>query len=801
MADAPSDIGTRERPETAPADADLAHRIEGVLQEPAAQQADHLIAPEPAIEATEHDDPQPGSPPQFEADAGEAMPPEMAGVADLPEEPTAEPDYEIALDAEPGFEPEPEPELEPLPAEDDAPDGVISTLAHTEEVPTVAASLAPPVIVAGRYEVHPSRPIPDLDSPSARAFEAVDRENPRIEYFALIPIPGMPVRKREIDEMVGHLIPNILPLTETGTAEWPIHERECLFLIFERPLGGRVLRALRSDMPDYKKIDILRAVVDGISNGLQQLQFRGILHHAIRPDNLFFMDEAMTQIVLGEFLSSPPSFDQPIAFETIERSMAIESGRGVGFLSDDLYSFGATLAFLLQRNSPVRGMTKEQVIVAKIMNSSYQSLVGRHLLTPRFLELMRGLLHDDPAQRWDFESIEQWSHGRRVAPTQSSPQLRSQRPFRFGNIDHIQPRSLAYIMSQRRETAIKLIRDGTLETWILRGLEDKDLAASVQGRVDYIDSQKDLSDPDDILLTRVLLVLDPSAPLNYKNFTFFPESFGTLLAVEMMREGDIRTLAEMVVRDIPRIWFEAQPGGIGQNFIEETAFQRLRLYLQKTTPGYGLERCLYEANPSVPCKSPLMDTRYVVEIEKLLLVLNDAERRVDSKAKPLDRHLAAFIAARAGADTETFIDDFGDRDEAISAMAILRLYSRLQEKFGPEILLGLTRWIGGQVGPVIRLFHSRATRRDLEAEIPQIVRRGSLPELLAVLDDAEIKAKDRNGFTAAVAEFQKAESEVIEITTNSRPGSAKVQRTSYQVAAILSVMLMICIVSLIIMAH
>jgi hypothetical protein len=297
------------------------------------------------------------------------------------------------------------------------------------------------------------------------------------------------------------------------------------------------------------------------------------------------------------------------------------------------------------------------------------------------------------------------------------------------------------------------------------------------------------------------LVLDPSGPLSYKNFSFFPESFGTLLAVEMMRDGDIRTLAEIVVRDIPRIWFEAQPGGIGLNFVEETAFQRLRLYLQKTAPGYGLERCLYEANPGIACKSPLVDTRYVVDIEQLLLVLNDAERRVDSKQKPLDRHLAAFIAARAGADTEAHIDDFGDKDEVISAMSILRLFARLQAKYGPEVLLGLTRWIGGQVGPVIRLFHSRATRRDLEAEIPQMVRRGSLPELLEALDNAEMKSKDRNGFTTAVAEFQKAEAEVMSITANSRPGSAKVQRTSYQVAAILSIMLMICVVSLIIMAR
>lgn len=770
----------RERDEAPPATAEVA--LDAVAPaEPAAQSG-------PAPEAAVAEIPAPAGP---SSDLSAEAPAPLGPDGQIPPPEAVAP--EILNGA---ITPPPE---EPFEPDDIEADGVLSTLSHDE--PEGAAPAGPPVIVENRYEVHPSRPLPELDSPSARAYEAIDRQNPRIAHFALVPIPGMPIRKREIDEVVGHPIPNLLPLVDTGVGEWPIYARETTFLIFERPLGGRVLTALRSEMPDYKKIGILRAAVDAIRGALQQLQFRGLLHHAIRPDNLFFMDEEFTQIVLGEFVSAPPSFDQPLAFETIERAMASEAGRGDGLMSDDLYSFGATLAFLLQRTNPVRGMTKEQLILAKIMNSSYQTLVGRHLLTPRFLELMRGLLQDDPAQRWTFELIEQWAHGRRVAPTQSSPQLRSQRPFRFGNVDHVQPRSLAFVMSQRRESAIKLIRDGTLETWILRGLEDKDLASAIQGRVDMIDAQKDVADPDDMLLTRVLLVLDPASPLSYKNLTFFPIGWGDMLAVEMMRDGDIRPLAEIVVREIPRIWFEAQPGGIAQNFVEETAFQRMRLYLQKTTPGYGLERCLYESNHSIPCKSPLLGTRCVVQIEDLLPVLNDAEKGIDSKQKPLDRHLAAFIASRANADVEPLLEDFADRDEAVSAAAILHLYARLQSKFGPEILLGLSRWIGGQMGPVIRLFHSRETRRELEAEIPQIVRRGSLPDLLELLDNAETKAKDQNGFTAAVAEFQAAETEIAMISLNSRPASERVQRSSRQVAAILSIMVMICIVSVIIMAR
>jgi hypothetical protein len=117
------------------------------------------------------------------------------------------------------------------------------------------------------------------------------------------------------------------------------------------------------------------------------------------------------------------------------------------------------------------------------------------------------------------------------------------------------------------------------------------------------------------------------------------------------------------------------------------------------------------------------------------------------------------------------------------------------------MLLGVTRWIGGQVGPIIRLYHSRATRRDLEAEIPSIVRRGSLPELLAVLDNPELRNTDQTGFAASVTEFQKAEDEIAEIQATSRPSSEHVQRSARQVAAVISICLMICIVSLMIMTY
>ena len=45
-----------------------------------------------------------------------------------------------------------------------------------------------------------------------------------------------------------------------------------------------------------------------------------------------------------ENLFFPAGFDQPIAYETIERSMADDGGRGIGRAEEDMYACGVALA-------------------------------------------------------------------------------------------------------------------------------------------------------------------------------------------------------------------------------------------------------------------------------------------------------------------------------------------------------------------------------------------------------------------------------------------------------------------------
>ena len=198
--------------------------------------------------------------------------------------------------------------------------------------------------------------MPEFDSPSARAFRAEDRMQPKLQLFGLICIPGLPVRLNEIEKISGKALPGNLNLVSFGNIDWPILGQKCTVLIFKRPMGGRVDQFLRAkDIPNKKKAEVLDVIAKTGINSLLSLRERRLTNRNIRPNNIFFVDTDKEEIVFGQFVSSPPGFDQPVEVETIEKGMTEESGRGSGSLEDDIYSLGATLALLLQEKSPIKG--------------------------------------------------------------------------------------------------------------------------------------------------------------------------------------------------------------------------------------------------------------------------------------------------------------------------------------------------------------------------------------------------------------------------------------------------------------
>ena len=228
-------------------------------------------------------------------------------------------------------------------------------------------------------------------------------------------------------------------------------------------------------------------------------------------------------------------------------------------------------------------------------------------------------------------------------------------------------------------------------------------------------------------------------------------------------------------------------------------FNKARLILQNNDSGYGIERCFYELNPSLPCQSQLIVHDYIVGIRELLPALDEAANRVDTKTKPVDRHIAAFIAARFDHDIGPHINAQNSPQKDQSLIGMLSLLAVMQWRMKQGPFYGLSSWVGGLLGPAINSYYSRPTRRELESEIPSLVRKGSLPELFDLIDNAENRKIDSEGYATAREEFGAAEEEITEIEQTDTARSEEAERVGEQTAAISSIVMALIVISVLLL--
>lgn len=668
---------------------------------------------------------------------------------------------------------------------------------------TAAAPEPPPpvhgyALLQDRYQIDPNTPLADMDTPSAKAYAALDRRDTGRQIFALICTPGLPPRGNLLAVLRGNGIPGMLPMVDAGTIEWPPLGQRCMAVLYERPLGGKLAANAFGSNALVNEHDVVRRVIDPAVRTLLRLSARGFTHRAVRPNNMYFMDSDMREVVLGDCVTSPAAFDQPAIFETIERAMASPAGRGEGSYSNDLYSLGVSLVFLMLGRNPVQDRGPDQLLQAKVDRGSYGAICGNERLPLALIEPLRGLLGDDPDSRWTFEDIQMWLAGARRSSAQRRASPKADNGMVFNGREYFSTRTLAHVFSQSPADAAPVIRDGRLEAWLRRQLVNAELADAVQAAIEVARAhQTDPLGSDDYLVAKVCILLDPAGPIRYRGFSFMPEGFGPALAVEILRRGETQIPAEVIARDIPSIWVGAQDGNRPLVAGIEKTFAQLRTFLQSSDMGQGIERCLYHVNPSLPCQSSLLVKDYVVDLRDLLHALEEASKHIDTKTRPLDRHITAFLAAHTDLDLTARLRALTATDEQTATLAMLNLLATLQERLGVEGLFALASWVGGHLAPAIASYRSRSTRRDIEREMPRIVRLGSLPQLLDLVDNAAKRQNDRDGVNQAGAQFAAAQAEIDSIVTDDDSRQKEAEATGQQTAAMISVVLTMIIISVV----
>jgi hypothetical protein len=662
------------------------------------------------------------------------------------------------------MEAEQEDAVEPAPIEEAPPVAAPAEPAE-EAAPAAEESTDLSVMLRGRCAIFPDQPLPQYSSKHGVAFHAQIRTDPMRPLFALLCEPDMPTRVEFMELMRSYQLHGILQTADWGMVDWPGESRRRFVIAVDRPGGMRVMPSLDTPQSPINEDDLVAGLLQPLLPSLKELAARGLSHRAIRPDNLFYTDGGRRTMVLGEGVTTPPGYDQPAVFETIECAMCDPIGRGEGTQANALYALVVTLLFLLLGRNPVANMDDKEVLANKVEFGSYSALVGSFRVPLGLMEALRGLLSDDLKERWTANDLDMWMSGRRLSPKQAKLPQRSSRPYVFENVEYSNARSLALAFATHYSEASNVLRSKPLDSWLRRSLGDEARAEALQQAVSSTAAAiTGGKGGEDRIVARGCIALDPPSPIRYRGFGVAVDGIGWALAGSLNDRDRRQLVSEVISSRLPIHWVAAQAKHKAEDLRAVQTLEKLPAIIDQVGIGYGVERCLYELNPSQRCLSSMFDRAYITAIQQVLPALEIVAQRQDRPDTPIDRHLIAFIAARAQRPVDEQLRGLATNDPSTRNLAMLRLFATIEEQ--QEALMpvpNLAKWIAGLLDPVVNGFHHRRRRDKVTQLVQAIAEQGILAELLKVLADDKEKGADQQGFTAAEAEYREIDQQIRDI--------------------------------------
>ncbi|TVR99649.1 MAG: hypothetical protein EA406_02905 [Rhodospirillales bacterium] len=654
------------------------------------------------------------------------------------------------------------------------------------EVPP-AVDLTRPALLNQRFEIDPSAPLPTFANGPAQAFAVTDRHQPGRRLFALVCSPERPFRAHVLELLGNAAPPGLMPVVDHGLVQWGHDRRPAI--IYVRPHGGAIGAVYGRDGRTISENDIVRRVVTPVVRALQFLDSVGASHRNIRLGNLYFMDEGRTELVLGDCVAVPAGLAQPLLFEPVERAIADPAGRGEGTSADDVFALGVVLVLLLLGYDPVAGEDDDAIITARLERGSYSVLCERQRVPLAMLEPLRGMLCDDPQARWSLDDLQAWISGGRTSVPRRNLANRPGVPLAFGRKEHFSLRTLARAFTRDVTRADGMIRAGHLEQWLRQRAHDDDLANRVADQVTAgAKAARWSAGSEQNLVSRIAILLDPRAPIRFQGLSVMADGLGAMLAFRWLGEGDAQTPGELLRTDLPGFWLQVQPKESMPPVALQRQIPRLAFLIGKHAAGYGLERCLYETNPGVSCQSPLVRELHVLTLKDLLLALEHAAKGSGEADLPMDRHIAAFIAARSDEGSEALLAAVSDPSRSKVVVGTLGLLAQAQRACDGPPLPALSAWLARLLPPAIEDFHHRKTRRELEKRIRSVARDGRLTELFDIINDPDRRSADMTGFMTASAAFDAAASRIRTLESDDPAQVARVREAGQSAAATASIL-------------
>lgn len=609
--------------------------------------------------------------------------------------------------------------------------------------------------LSGRYRILVNEPLQQFSSVMADAFAVRDTESGNSSLYALVFKPDALLRKKNIATLKEYRHPNLVSLLDEGKAEISLYSETRYVIILERPVGQRLSDLLSvSKKNPVTDTTITQYVIRPLAEILKAFAAMGISHGRINLHNVYLNNATLH---LGECVSDPSGYSQHYLFETIDRNLTSPWAKADYAIDADCYALGLLSLHLMLGHQPFAKMTREELIESLLTKGSYHTLVIQWDVADQFIDLFRALLNDAKRERCTPEALEHWLSGRRFNLILPSPTQETARGFEFAGKTYHNRKSLAQAMFEHWDEAKELLFDTQLTRWLETSIHRKDVA-DIVSRIasnnmgNTLKAERHNSE----LLTRILTVLDPSGPIRFKTLSFTAEGIGNLLA-HLYFSGDQESLVillQAIDGDISAQWFEQQKSSGTDHTPLIGRLQKTRNFLRQRVQGFGVERCLYDLHPYLPCQSELVRRFCVTTLRELITALDMASANPRVFANDfMDSHLAAFAASKLELNKEMRVHELDSvRDLAShSGLIALKLLARAQSISKSPEANGLTHWISLQLFPLFDRIHRRTIRQKIKGQLVEAAQSGRIGYIADVMLNPNLFVADHQGFQRASA--------------------------------------------------
>jgi hypothetical protein len=486
---------------------------------------------------------------------------------------------------------------------------------------------------------------------------------------------------------------------------------------------------------------------------LKDFEQLNLTHRAIHPERITFDDLSFQDIILGPGFLTPPGFLQPACYEPLQTCFSEPTARGAGQPSYDLYALGITILSLFKDPRFFQSLSSAESNKRRLSEGSYAFFLEKQIFSERITELLKGLICDDIHQRWSLDDLESWADFNKVHAHYRPPQKIATKPFVYQGQEYNSPALLIHQIGTDWIGAQDIIFSEDFRVWMRRNSNKQENAVGVED-AKVSASRTEASIRQDAILAYSLIALDPERPLYFKGLILALDGIGDYLAAYFYDPQKRSDAAALLSSKAPLFWLSLKEQKSPQVLRFNKLYQESANFLSKRSMGFGIERCLYELNPHVPCLSPLIHQVSGYDPTDILQALNYyASHHPEqlSPKLPIDRHLVAYAATHYDFIKDDFLsalpDEKAPKEQKI--IACLRFLSLIEKNTQHRPLKDLYYWVHDLSIQSVGIYRSKK-RRDIIKKFLESQRSPCpIDRLLDWIDNTAEKKIDMDEFMEA----------------------------------------------------